>query len=84
MTEKFELGPCAEGTAEFANRMRAIALLIFVIVFCLCWYLAVKWIYDRHLSNETDGTVLPYKTVRNFVLVIGCTLFIVSCLVAFG
>ena len=84
VSEKFEIGPRASGSNDPGNVIQAIALLLFAVVFGLAWFNAVRWIYGRHLSRDTDDTILPWKPVRNYVIIIACTLLIVSSLTAFG
>lgn len=83
-SQKFEIGPLAGQKEDLGNVIRAIALLLFAVVFSLAWFSAVRWIYTRHLSQDTDATVLPWKSVRNYVIFIVCILLLVSCLVTFG
>lgn len=83
-SDKFELGPLADDTSDLGNIIRAIALLLFAIAFGPTWFHAVRWIYARHLSQKIDDTVLPWKPVRNYTIIISGMLLMVAILVAFG
>jgi hypothetical protein len=82
-TEKFEIGPWAENK-NFGTVLRAIALLLFSGAFGLAWLWATHRIYRRYLSDDVDETVLPWPSVRSYIILVGTALLIVSTLVSFG
>jgi hypothetical protein len=82
ISDRFEIGPFADGTAGGGSGTRAIALLFFAIGFGVSWYFAVRWIFVKHLSKDVDASVLPWSLVRLFLLVIISLLWIVSGVVA--
>lgn len=56
------------------ERLRALALLVFAFGGTVSWYIALRWIYKRHLSTGVDGTVISWWLVRTYaVVVILCT-----------
>ena len=83
-TEKFELGPFADNNEDRGSVLRAVALILFVASFVLAWFKSVKWIYTRHLSSDTDGTILSWKIVRKYMLIISLIIIIITLLVTLG
>ena len=79
---RFELGPFAGDSHDPGNRLRAIGLLLFAVAFPPAWYGAVRWIYEHHLSHNTDDTVLPWRYIRRYMILIVALQFVVAALVA--
>lgn len=82
-SEKFELGSMADNLST-GNKLRAIGLFIFVFIFSIGWFRIIQWIYTNHLSGEIDGTVIPWKPIKYYVITIGCLLFVIASLLSFG
>jgi len=82
-TDQFEIGPWADqikpGTA-----LNAIGLIAFALIFSIGWVRSLKWIYDNHLVNCTDSTILPRSAVDRYAKLVGSLLVVVALLLSLG
>lgn len=60
------------------DRYRAIVLLIFVFVYGVAWFLGSRWIYKRHLTTNIDSTVLPWRVVQIYLLVVILSMWLLA------
>ena len=81
-SELFELGPLAGNTHDLGNVIRAVVLLLFAVTFPFVWFGVIRWIYTTRLSEGIDDTVLPWKFVKSFVVLVSFLMLMVSALVA--
>lgn len=69
--------------AHDRDQLRAIALLIFAYGGTAAWFCALKWIYRTHLTEGIDATVLEWRFVRAYAVVVTVCTWLLASIAAF-
>lgn len=78
-SEMFEL----KAGAHDKLKLRAIALLIFAYGGTIAWYLSLRWIYRHHLLEGVDATVIEWRFVRTYAVVVTVLTWLLASIAAF-
>lgn len=78
-SQLFELKP----EAHDREKIRAIVLLLFAYGGTIAWYFALRWIYQRHLAEGIDETVLEWRFIRAYTIVVSLCTWALASLAAF-
>ncbi len=78
-SQLFELKPGAHDREQ----LRAVALLVFAYGGTVAWILALRWVYKNHLSEGTDATVVEWRFMRTYAIVVTVCTWMLASLAAF-